>query len=111
MRRLLEELLLFLEIHRLGAWRVQLLRILICVLHTLGEGRQNLGCLSVMVAAIAFPMILRTVSPIPMGRAPGHLSRAISLPATNAAPSILRAVLRMSWPSILSKMIGCGSVS
>ena len=106
---------------------------------------------------MAFPMILRTVSPIPMGRTPGHLSRAISLHATNAdsqlgstkqvqsrlatdasmlhisveavlnevhslfhkavskpdgtaAPSILRAVLRMSWPSILSKVIRCGSV-
>ena len=106
---------------------------------------------------MAFPMILRAVSPIPMGRTPGHLSRAISLHATNAdsplgstkqvqsrlatdasvlqisveavlnevhslfhaavskpdgpaAPSILRAVLRMSWPSILSKVIGCGSV-
>ena len=81
-----------------------------CPTHT-WRGPAESWMSSVMVAAIAFPMILRTVSPIPMGRAPGHLSRAISLPATNAAPSILRAVLRMSWPSILSKMIGCGSVS
>ena len=29
-------------------------------------------------------MILRTVSPMPMGRKPGHLSRAMSLQATNA---------------------------
>ena len=128
-----------------------------CPAHT-WRGPAESWMSSVMVAAIAFPMILRTVSPIPMGRTPGHLSRAISLHAKNAdnpcgstkqvqsrlatdasmlhnsaeavlnevqscfhaavsrpdgpaAPSILRAVLRMSWPSILSKMIGCGSVS
>ena len=31
-----------------------------------------------MAVAIALPMIRRAVSPIPIGRTPGHLSRAIS---------------------------------
>ena len=45
-----------------------------CPAHT-WRGPAESWMSSVMVAAIAFPMILRTVSPIPMGRAPGHLSR------------------------------------
>ena len=39
---------------------------------------------SEMVIAMALPMILQTVSPMPMGCKPGHLSRAMSLQATNA---------------------------
>ena len=113
---------------------------------------------SVTVVAMALPMILLTVSPMPMGRTPGHLSKAMSRHATKAdrplgstrfvlshlataarlshspveadlkevqrrfhdaaskpdgpaVPSILKAVLRMSWPSILSKMMGWGSVA
>ena len=37
-----------------------------------------------MVVTMALPMILRTISPMPMGRTPGHLSRAMSLQATKA---------------------------
>ena len=37
-----------------------------------------------MVIAMALPMNLRTVSPMPMGCKPGHLSKAMSLQATNA---------------------------
>ena len=109
-----------------------------------------------MASAVALPMIRRTVSPMPIGLTPGHLSRAMSRQATSAAnplgfkklehirlateamashrsldaclnevhmrfhaaasspegpatPSILRAVLRMSGPSIFSKMTGWGS--
>ena len=47
-----------------------------CPAHT-WRGPAESWMSSVMVAAIAFPMILRTVSPIPMGHTPGHLSRAI----------------------------------
>ena len=36
---------------------------------------------------------------------------AASKPDGPAVPSILKAVLRMSWPSILSKMLGWGSVT
>ena len=108
---------------------------------------------SLRVDAIAFPIILLAVSPMPMGRTPGHLSKAMSLQATKAdsplgstklvlsrlataarvshsseetalnevqsrfqaatsrpdgpaAPSILRTVLRINCPSILSKIIG-----
>ena len=39
---------------------------------------------SVIVVAMALPMMLRTVSPISMGRTPGHLSKAISRHATKA---------------------------
>ena len=37
-----------------------------------------------MVIAMALPMILRTVSSMPIGCKTGHLSRAMSLQATNA---------------------------
>ena len=110
-----------------------------------------------MVIAMALPMNLRTVSPMPMECKPGHLSKAMSLQATNAdnllgstkqvlsrlvtdarvshnpveadlnevrshfhatasrregpaAPSILRAVLRINSPSICSKMMGWDSL-
>ena len=36
---------------------------------------------------------------------------AASKPDGPAVPSILKAVLHMSWPSILSKMLGWGSVT
>ena len=112
---------------------------------------------SLMAAAIAFPMMRRAVSPMPIGLTPGHLSRAMSRQATKAdsplgstkqeqirlamearashksvdadlnevhmrfhaaasspegpaAPSILRTVLRISSPSILSNRTGWGSM-
>ena len=110
-----------------------------------------------MTAAIAFPMIRRTVSPTPIGLTPGHLSKAMSRQATKAdsplgstkqeqirlaveareshrsadavlndvhmrfqaaasspegpaEPSVLRAVLRISCPSILPNKTGWGSI-
>jgi len=39
---------------------------------------------SVVVIGMALPMILRTLSPMPMGRTPGHLSKAMSQHATKA---------------------------
>ena len=38
-----------------------------------------------MTERMALPMILRTVSPIPIGRIPGHLSRAIKRLAVSGA--------------------------
>ena len=50
---------------------------------------------SVMVIAMALPMISQTVTPMPMGRTPGHLSRATSLqaPKADSPPGCTKQVL------------------
>jgi len=41
----------------------------------------------------AFPITLRNVSPIPIGRTPGHLLRAIKREATNALIIIIIIII------------------
>ena len=52
-----------------------------CPVHTC-NGPAAAWMSSLIAVEIALPMIRRTVSPIPIGRTPGHLSRAMRWQAT-----------------------------